>query len=234
MRNRFYVLSAAMLFIFGLAGCSVNTVGSKDVQPSAIHQAYTASYSEDLASTEFFATFRVGGSTGTTVRLESPSVLRVDNDEIAAHNFFGTHYSNKMSPGLRRVIGVRWTDQTGANYHNTIVIRPFLLRIDQLQIRSNQSYQVAFSAPEYDADDSFGATLTQSLAQGPSTVINGRALAGASGLIQFDVRDLANLRPGFATLSVYRTTNHRLTQATREGGYATGTYRARAVQITVY
>lgn len=60
------------------AGCaSTDTADSSKVDQQEIHQWLSASLDEETGMTAFEATFRFGGSTGTTLKLSPPSIITV-------------------------------------------------------------------------------------------------------------------------------------------------------------
>lgn len=62
-----------------LVGCgSTKTINSTDVKESVIYRDYYASFDAEKGVTYLYAQFRVGGGDGTTVRLQSPSAIKVD------------------------------------------------------------------------------------------------------------------------------------------------------------
>jgi hypothetical protein len=63
--------------------------------------------------TEFNATFRVGGSTGTTIEFKHPSKLVVNGIETSNDAFLGSHYTAKLGSGFVPSITTNWTAQEG-------------------------------------------------------------------------------------------------------------------------
>jgi len=107
MRHKFKLAKSLILvcMLLSSAGC-LDTVDSEDVNPRAIYQSYHVDYDEKTNETDLFATFRVGGSTGTTVRLNSPSELRVNGRRIDHYTFLGTPMcQSQNSSDIKTVLG---------------------------------------------------------------------------------------------------------------------------------
>ncbi len=89
----------------GLTGCgSVDTINSDEVDSNVIWGRYGITHYSETQVIDFSAQFRVGGSTGTTVRLAAPSRVRVAGSEMEVFdgdasrvNLVGTFYSHSIT-----------------------------------------------------------------------------------------------------------------------------------------
>lgn len=80
-----------------LTGCSIDTVSSTDVKTTTIHQRYSVEFSESEQKTVATAQFRVGGSTGTTLDLRNPAMVKAFNESMNQIWSWGTAYSTSES-----------------------------------------------------------------------------------------------------------------------------------------
>lgn len=93
--------------LFGLAFLSVvtackskDTVDSEDVNEAKIHRTYSVKFSAITGNLDLVAEFRVGGDTGTTVKLSDPAKVTVDGQtmELGNSDIRGTYYYWRLKP----------------------------------------------------------------------------------------------------------------------------------------
>lgn len=90
-------LPVFIVFLFGVFGCaSTETIESTKVSSTEIYQSYIIQGSKN--STSVTVTFRVGGSTGSTVDLDAPSKIEHNGKEM-----------NESAPGFLK----------GTDYHDS-------------------------------------------------------------------------------------------------------------------
>ena len=72
-----------------------DTVQLSSVNPLHIHGHYAVEFNGETGSVRYFAQFRVGSSTGTTVQLDSPSEVLVDGKPLIESRspLVGTYYA---------------------------------------------------------------------------------------------------------------------------------------------
>lgn len=129
MQNHLQIITLA-LGILALVGCgSKDTVNSEDVNEDRIYRQYTIRQYDDPSKNEslqYTAQFRVGGDTGTTVRLSAPShiksndrVLSLSDGDTQFVNFSGTYYYDRLRSGpiQHRFM---WTRRDGQIFENIL------------------------------------------------------------------------------------------------------------------
>ena len=123
-------LPVFLIFIFTILGCaSTETVESTKVAPNEIYQDYSIQSSKN--STRITATFRVGGSRGSTIDLDAPSKIDyngVPMTESSAGFLKGTTYNSNLKEFLSQH-KFSFTDATGKVWQNDI-------NLDALEINS--------------------------------------------------------------------------------------------------
>ncbi|MEZ4743615.1 MAG: hypothetical protein R3B45_14415 [Bdellovibrionota bacterium] len=100
------LLRTLVLFLFcmKISSCSSNdTVDSDKVDPDAYYGSYRGYYSGEDKKVYFSAQFRVGGNTGTTVKLTSPAKISIAGNEMELVegeerpiNVSGTYYNYEL------------------------------------------------------------------------------------------------------------------------------------------
>jgi hypothetical protein len=84
---------SSLCFLF--ASCQSNEIAnSKDVNPAAIYTSYNVSYTEGDENVSCRASFRFGGSNGTTLVLNSPTKVQLDGQtlKVDSSRFSGAYY----------------------------------------------------------------------------------------------------------------------------------------------
>jgi len=213
-----------------LVACSVDTVSSKDVESEAIYQNYNADYYESSDSTRYWAQFRVGGWTGTTVQIDPPSKLQVNGLNMSGSNFLGTSYA-QATPGLATTTDFTWTDKDGHVYENATTITPITLVSAPATVSVSAPYIVTLTGAPLGAGDTVDASLHQTVGNTSVTVYG--VYNSGNGTVLFASSQLAQLYNGVATLDISRTHSAALADATAEGGSISGTYHLRSVGVMV-
>lgn len=139
-----------IIFSLLICGCvqgSVDTISSNTVQSSQIYQIYNIEASKER--TDITATFRVGGSTGTTLELTEPGKISY-NDAVlpvsVPSNLIGTNYRMKgtdyrtFTKNYQPIHKFSFTDNEGKNYINSVELLP-------LEISGDSSFTLQNSQP---------------------------------------------------------------------------------------
>lgn len=225
-----------MVLTFGTfaVGCSIDTVGSTEVSSESIYQSYWAEFDEASSSTNLTATFRVGGSTGTTVELQSPSQVTVNGRSMARENFLGTRYILNQV-GLVPDARFSFVNQRGDRMENSIRIHPIAARlarttvlvyepleidIDTAVVPSNVEIKGVISMDRNDSDSKYQSVTSAWDSRRQKLVFSGADLSRSLG-------------DGPATLTISSSTWSRLAQSSREGGYISSTYKVRPIRLNM-
>ena len=160
-----------LLSTMALTGCgSSDVVKSSDVNESKIWRLYRVSYNEKTQSTDIFAQFRVGGSTGTTVTLEKPSSVSVIDTDLKLTGTgpketsnFGSGYGwnltgSPVSPSYK----FKWTKQSGAVTEDTVTMptNPALPLLYNSKFKLSDGITIAIDRDAQSAGGKVGATIT--------------------------------------------------------------------------
>ncbi len=110
-----------------VAGCSIDTVDDTDVNEEKLWGDYQVVYDDGELDLRYYAQLRLGGSTGTTIRLSEGSLaidgksMRLVDGEDQVINVTGTFYrleeSTDAPPSTHTFT---WTRSDGSAFDNTI------------------------------------------------------------------------------------------------------------------
>lgn len=124
------MMNLKLIFIFSilslsLIGCgSTEIVTSDKISADVIHQSYTVTYNPTNDQTLVRAQFRVGGSTGTTIELVSPSQIEHSSLDLEGKNLvgFGQVYQNSTD-GFVPSHTFQFTDPDGTLFENSLSLK---------------------------------------------------------------------------------------------------------------
>lgn len=138
------IMAVVLLF----ASCASNdTANSDTVKQSEIYQAYSVTY--DSGDKELYATasFRFGGSTGTTLHLVSPSSITFNGEEMALENniFSGTFYEINEQTSFIGKYEFVFTDCDKKTYKNKIIFYPVEIIDSPQEFDKNNSFTVSWA-----------------------------------------------------------------------------------------
>lgn len=199
----------SVLSIIALAGCVSNdTVDDIDVNPDVIWGHYHASYSAQSKKVRFRSTLRVGGDTGTTVRLTGGAEIRVDGSKLnvqdgddALINVIGTYYALEQSAEIpKESYSFTWTRNDGQSFTNVVQQAQSLSIVSPASgaaIDPTQPLTVKLSAPLKDNETAFvdisagEEYRTQLISAGDTLTFTASELAGlpvGGGLLSLSIR----------------------------------------------
>lgn len=240
MRTLFIICMGAMLT---LAGCMSNdTIDDVDVNQEKLFGHYCASFNANTNDLNVWAQLRVGGNTGTTVRLLEGHIS-VDGYEMSEHygdeewfNLQGTYYYLKRSlPEFTDVHAVNWDRSDGDRITNQIqipgpahIVSPaadsilsrdgFVIRFDGIRLDGSAKAKVILEITE-----PFGhhgrRTISKSITAGNEFVFTRTDLAGIAG----GSRIVAHLK--------VKTRSRPEAGHSAEGGLVEAEYRAEQVSF---
>ena len=231
----------------GLAACGSNdTIDSKDVNPEALYGEYTADFNADAGREELFVQFRVGGSTGTTVRLNDPAKVEANSQRLLEQggtssiiNLIGTYYGlTTYKPAPEDSVTFVWTRDDKKTFQNVVVMaKPVSIgspEADLKQSRKND-LKIEVTGDELLSGETFEAELRSQQTKKDETTVTilwKRIQSGRT--IIFAATDLNNFATGAATLVVRRLKPQNVQQGhDREGGVLSSRFQSKAVSITM-
>lgn len=240
MHKRMILLS----FLFAAACRSQATVNSDDVNEDTFYGRYTVRYNADTATLDSFSQFTVGGSSGTTVRLTSPSKVTADGTEMkvidgdqSAINIIGTFYTLDKAAITTPPASVTfvWTKNDGTTtYTNTVSIPSAVVPVASSFSRK-QGLTVTYTGTDLASTESIlcrlesKSTLTSSTKKYASA-----SYSNTTKSCVFSATDLAEFELGTAKVTLSRTLLISSNpQGHPQGGYTAGYYYSKPVEITV-
>lgn len=137
-----------LVFFFAVLGCaSTETIESTKVAPTEIYQDYTIHGSKTGTNTT--VTFRVGGSTGSTVDLDAPSKINHNGKEMneSKPNFLkGTDYNDSANEFISEH-KFAFTDASGKVWQNEISLQALEITSQNLVISKASGAAITLSRP---------------------------------------------------------------------------------------
>ena len=250
LKKHFYLFALLLLLTFGCRSC--DTVESTKIAQSEIYQDYSITASN--SSTSVTATFRVGGSTGTTVDLDAPSKVEYNGQELTENlrsMLSGTNYTTE-SKGFQGRHQFTYTNGNRRVFQNSINFDPVEPVFGARELRSGEKTTILLSRPLME-DESIDTTLS-SLEPTPTPAPQngnterrgnvsidtpqysqslGNNLNGKRNAIEINPGHLKNFVPGKAVLTITVRGNSDLQQKTEKGGRIDYTYVSQGLSVTV-
>ncbi|MGE0764162.1 MAG: hypothetical protein AB7N80_12850 [Bdellovibrionales bacterium] len=211
--------------------CSVETMGSDEVSPAAVYQNYSVNYYADSNTTEYYAQFRAGGFTGTTLSLSSPSQVTTNGKKMSGKWMLGTYYGASVS-GFQPEARFEWTDNAQKVYVNSVNLKPIGVRLAAATVSARQPYVVELNVEGLSSDENVEVSLQQE-SLGQNEPSRHASAIYSNQRATFSPAELMKLREGTATLLVRRGTSRSLPNATKEGGSISGYYHAPKQGVTI-
>jgi hypothetical protein len=128
MKFLLYAFFAVCMF----TGCASNEIGnSKDVNPQTIFVDYSVLGEENDDSVTCLAQFRFAGENGTTLVLNEPSNIMIDETAVAvdSNDAMGAFYEKKFKTvSFGGLHSWKYIDGETSNYSTAFVFTPFSLK----------------------------------------------------------------------------------------------------------
>lgn len=249
MRLNFQNLFALLLLTLVGLGCrSCDTMESNKLVQSEIYQDYTIDATKN--STNASATFRAGGSTGTTIALTAPSGVQY-NGKAMSENLrsivAGTYYSasSNIFTGEHQFA---YTNGDGTVFKNDVTFQPIELVNPPKDLTRGKETVIALSRPLAEGeslDTSITSTVENQGMTGNSNSnsnanpaltyyqnLNGNYDAGKKAIV-ISASNLANFAPGPADIVVKIRASKAISQKTHLGGMITYTYTTQAHALDI-
>ncbi|MBX7173652.1 MAG: hypothetical protein K1X72_21970 [Pyrinomonadaceae bacterium] len=239
-------LPVFIVFLFGVLGCaSTDTVESTKVSPGEIYQSYIINGTKN--STSVNATFRVGGSTGSTVDLDAPAKVEHNGKEMneSKPGFFkGTDYNdsaNQFVPNHK----FRFTDAAGKVWENEISVEGLEITSQNLSVSKTNGATITLSRA-IGKDENVEFNLTSDKTPPASSNSNSNAKTpeknySTSLKVDFDEsRTVAKIEPSSlknfvdGTAKIYLTLRkNKSTQQAAKGGSMDFNYESQKIAVNV-
>lgn len=240
-------LPVFLVFLFGVLGCaSTDTVESTKVSPSEIYQSYVINGTKN--STSVNATFRVGGSTGSTVDLDAPAKVEHNGKEMneSKPGFFkGTDYNDSVNQFVSNH-KFKFTDAAGKVWENEISLEGLEITSQNVSVSKINGGTITLSRPvgkDEKAEFSLVSDKTPPPSSGNTNSANKKPELNYSTSLQvnfdqagttakIDSSSLKNFVDGKATLMVTVHKN-KSTQQAAKGGSMDFNYESQKVGVNV-
>lgn len=236
----------ALGMVAALSSCGSNdTVSSEDVNENKIYQHYRVQYDADANSLSHFAQFTLGGSTGTTIKLASPSTVKVEDTSMELVDgdaqiisFIGTFYTLKQTTTEpNSEFTFQWTMSDGTTKTNKVELATAVavknINTNQ-EIDTTQDLNVEVTT---EATTEVRCQISVTEDYDPESNENpsyGTSVEAQSKSCTFSSEDLAKLKKGNATLQVSHSVHQfSVAESTDEGGKRVSVYNSKKVAITL-
>jgi hypothetical protein len=208
----------ALPFIcFLLTSCQSNEIAnSKDVNPAAIYTSYNISYSEGDENVSCRASFRFGGSNGTTLVLNSPTKVQLDGQTIKVDSsrFSGAYYQvGKSFSSFKGEHVFTFFNANNSTMKEAFTFRPFALAKSIPASVSKKGFSLSFN----DLDNNSKIKISISDTSAQTNDIN-REFSIQNNEAAIFSDELKLLKNGPLEINISMFSKKALQQSTPEGG----------------
>lgn len=223
----FAAIGSALL----LSSCgSTDTANSDAVKQSEIYQSYTVTY--DAGDRELYASasFRFGGSTGTTLNLVNGSGVTFDQEAMAMENnmFSGTFYRISKQADFKGSYSFAFVDSEKKSYTNSVAFLPIEIAEYPEKADKSTGIMVTWLTPLKNnetvylyLDDPKNNTASIS-----TSVVGANSIELSSDLMK-------SIVPGKVNIYLVRESSNSLADATHLGGNMYVKYTSKKVGMTL-
>ena len=223
------ILGTAILF----AGCQL-AEQSVNVNQSRIFTEYELRYDANTDLTTAKASFKFGGSLGTSLDLTSPSEVRFNGELLARQVQLGTGivsyertFSGPVTSGT-----FRFVDTEGEAYSNTVTLRPVAFPSSVGPIDNDGSYAFEWVGSTLASGEQVDVTLWRLASGSSSLALFPQMQDGAHGVVM-DAVQLRNVEPGDVSLRMKRHWSGTPGRTPDAGGKLTLEWTAQDKAVTV-
>jgi len=226
-------LALTLVFMPLVSGC-IETVDSNQVSEDSIYQTYRLNYSEETRQLVASAAFNVGGPWGTTVRLQAPSRVLLNDLQLSERSFLGTTYEGRwtapFSMGPHRWT---WIDQQGDGHIHSISIVPFQVENPPRSVSLSASLIITMTGQALSSEDSWGVWITQFKPDGSIRFESLQTQVLDSRHLRVEFWNDTQIFDGEAQLSIRRTRSAGLQEVPARSGTLYGTYEATPIPVQI-
>jgi hypothetical protein len=216
MMNRFFALLLILPVIF-LSSCNSNEIGSsEDVNPEAIYFDYKIWGDEGNDNLTVRLQYRFGGKNGTTLTIENPAKVQLDDELIPVDSTKMTGAFYEIHKPINKFNGehtIAFTDMNGKQYREKFRFQPLKLKTALPETLKRGKMLLEIDGLDCECFVRVILTDTSFTSEG----INRMAMV-KNGQIIITEEDLKNLVNGPIQLELIKEEERRLKNGTREGG----------------
>lgn len=213
------------------SSCVSNEIADSDkVSQEEIYQTYRVTANRSDESLTAFASFRFGGSSGTTLRLTAGSNVLWNAQEMPADQnmFMGAFYEKKEKLELQNKHVFVFTDTEKKSYTNEIELMP----AEPIDIPTEFSSKKSLTITWVGQALREGESITCNLKDSTFTTSVRLDLMGANS-ITVKPEDWAKSKKGLINISLERTYKLSLPDATHLGGSIEASYISKSYPILI-
>jgi hypothetical protein len=248
IKKNYFLFLLLLLMTFGCRSC--DTVESTKIAQSEIYQDYSVDAAD--SGTRVTATFRVGGSTGTTIDLDAPSKVEHNGREMGENLrsiISGTTYtfSSGVFTGSHQFT---YTNGEGKVFLNELSFEAIEMVSAPAIINSKEKTVILLSRPVYETESL--ETSIDSLEKQPETNSNSNSTGNKADTdgpsystafhqnynsdrtaIVIEAGGLKDFVPGKAEIVVKIRANKDLQQKNKAGGWMSYTYSSKSYPVNI-
>ncbi len=224
----FVALCAAGIF---LSSCgSTDTANIDAVKQSEIHQSYSVTYNSGDRELYASASFRFGGSTGTTLSLVGGSSVLFDQEAMAAENnmFSGTFYSISKQANFKGSYVFTFQDCEKKKYTNRAEFLPIEISEYPTTADKSTGIMVKWSVPLKNNE-----TVTLYMEDAKNNVSSATTSVVGANSIELPSDQMNNIVPGQVNIYLVRESSNSLSESTHLGGNMFVQYTSKKVGISL-
>lgn len=210
--------------VLGAFGCSNDTVDDTDVNEDKLFGDYQVYYDEGGRDLRYYAQLRLGGASGTTIRLTAGRMevagqeMRLVDGEDLVINVTGTYYTLSQSTDSPPATHTfTWTRSDGSSYDNTLETQPAFSIAEPAAgaTHTGGDLVVVLNGPALKAGESYRVSLDadNQAGEGQRGTLSERSDTGDR--VVFPAADVALLPPGGVKVRA-----RRVWQGTPQNGHA--------------
>ncbi|MFH0893919.1 MAG: hypothetical protein V2A54_05740 [Bacteroidota bacterium] len=216
-----------------LVSCKSNETAQSDtVKQTEIFQSYDVTYNAPDESLSASATFRFGGTNGTTLILSNPAKILFNDEEMKQSTllFGGAYYSWEKQCPLPQVFRFEYTDCDKKVFKNAQFIFPLEIISSQGKVFSAKGEnRVAWDGPAI----ANGEKVTLYIEDSKSGIRSFDSDKVGDQFISFDGSRIADMNLGKAQIYLQREKSTSLAQCTHLGGEFFARYKSKKTEAEI-
>jgi hypothetical protein len=220
-----------LLMIALLCSCgSTDTASSDSVKQSEIYQSYSLNYNAGDREMSATASFRFGGSTGTTLKLDGESSVSLNGEKMSPEEgiFTGTFYSTDKQDDFSGHYSFRYIDGDQKSYTNIAVLTPLSITEYPQNIDKSTGLMVKWDIPLKENE-----SITLYMEDGKNNIATSTISNIGAGSIELSPEQMNNISPGKVNLYLTRESSSALKECTHLGGDLSVKYTSKKVSVTL-
>ena len=212
-----YILFSTLTILLFISSCVSNeTANSDTVKQTEIYQGYNITYNAGEKELSADATFRFGGSAGTTLILNSPAGVTFNDEAMAMGKsiFSGTFYEINKQVNFNNGFKFIYTDTDKKVYTNKASIETIEFDNAPTKASLKEGFTISWKGKSLGNNETVYLSIEDKNSFNKSISTN---IAGTNE-IKVTSTDLKDLKPGSVNLTLIREISSSLNEATHLGG----------------